>query len=459
MYDFVNMYLREIAKIPLLSAHQEIWLSVQQQAVPYVLALQAQLDEQGIQCHTADRIVGAVMDTLWQTWSEVSEGCDRPNAPPLDFAALIDEAGAIRHLPLPETTSYLYGSLEQSDWTESRQGELWASPAGDLLDVFLLLYLLPEGLLDLLSQEWKERRQLPSQCRIKRKGPDEEEWQVMWDDLEERAVQARQLLIRANLRLVVNVAKEYVGRGLAFLDLIQEGNIGLMRATEKYDHTRRFRFSTYATHWIHQAIRRAIANQGRTIRLPTHIHTRIGQLQRLRRELTQEKDREPALEELVLESDLLKATDKAAIQQARDAGEPLSLSQRRQLDRAARKVERLMRFSQSVVSLDKPVFTDSPGESELGDFIEDTSLPPLSDVVHEQLVLEELQSALDTLDERRRLVLEMHFGINGRDKYTLDEIGEHLGVTRERVRQIEARALRTLRRPKNWHRLHSFGFN
>jgi RNA polymerase primary sigma factor len=173
----------------------------------------------------------------------------------------------------------------------------------------------------------------------------------------------------------------------------------------------------------------------------------------------QEKDREPAVEELVLESDLLKAADKAAIQQAKDAGEPLSLSQRRRLERAARKVERLMRFSQSVMSLDKPVYTGSTDESELGDFIEDTSLPPLSDMVHEQLVLEELQSALDTLDERRRLVLEMHFGINGQDKHTLDEIGRRLGVTRERVRQIEARALRALRRPRNWHRLHSFGFN
>jgi RNA polymerase primary sigma factor len=458
MYDFVNMYLREIAKIPLLSAHQEMWLSVQQQAVPYVLILEAQLDEQGVQYHTADRIVGAVMDALCQTWSEVSESCDRLNASPPNLAALVDETRVIRRFSLPEATSYLYGFLEQLDQAESQQGELWAPPAGDLLDAFLLLYLLPECLLDLLSREWHERRQLPSQRRIKRKGPDEEEWQAMWNDLEERAVQARQLLIQANLRLVVNVAKGYVGRGLAFLDLIQEGNIGLMRATERYDHAKGFRFSTYATHWIHQAIRRAIANHGRTIRLPTYIYTRIGQLRRLRRELTQEKDREPAIEELVLESDLLTTADKAAIQRSRDTGAPLSMVQRHQLDRAIHKVERLMQFSRSMVSLDKPVSTDSPGESELGDFIEDTSLPPLSDMVHKQLVLEELQSALDALDERRRLVLEMHFGINGQPKCTLDEIGQRLGVTRERVRQIEARALRKLRTPRNWRRLHSFRF-
>jgi len=459
MYDGVNMYLREIAKTPLLGAHQEIWLSVQQQAVPYVLTLQAQLDEQGVQHHVADRIVEAVINALYQTWSAVSEDCDRLNASPPNLAALVDEARTIRHFPLPETTSYLYGSLEQSDWTESQQGGLWAPPAGDLLDAFLLLYLLPECLLDLLSQDWHERQQLPSQRRIKRKRSRGEKWWALWAGLEERAVQARQLLIQANLRLVVSVAKEYIGRGLAFLDLIQEGNIGLMRATERYDHTKGFRFSTYATHWIHQAIRRAIANQGRTIRLPAHVHTRIGQLQCLQREMTQERDREPAIEELVLESDLLATADKAAIQRSRDTGAPLSMAQRHQLDRAIHRVERLMQLSQSVVSLDKPVSTDSTGESELGDFIEDTSLPPLSDVVHKQLVLEELQSALDALDERRRLVLEMHFGINGQDRHTLGEIGQRLGVTRERVRQIEARALRALRRPRNWHRLHSFEFN
>jgi RNA polymerase sigma factor (sigma-70 family) len=459
MYDSVNTYLREIAKIPLLSAHQEVWLSVQQQAVSYVVALQAQLDEQGVQCHTADQILEAVMNTLCQTWSGVSEGCERLNTPPPDLAALVDEAKAIHRSPLPETVSYLYDSLGQSDWTESRQRGSWASLANSLLDAFMLLYLLPGCLLDLLSQEWNERQQLPAQRKIKLKRSGEEKWWAIWAGLEERAVQARQLLTQANLRLVVSIAKEYTRCGLAFLDLIQEGNIGLMRATEKYDHTKGFRFSTYATYWIHQAIRRAIANSGRAIRLPTYVHTRIGRLQRLRREMVQEKHREPTVEELVLASDLLEATDKAAVQRARDTGEPLSLAQGCRLDRAVRKVERLMRLSRGVVSLDEPVSNDSTDGSELGDFIEDTSLPPLSDVVHKQLVLEELQSALNSLDERRRLVLEMRFGINGQDEHTLGEIGKHLGVTRERVRQIEAKALRRLRTPGNRRRLRNSRFN
>jgi RNA polymerase sigma factor (sigma-70 family) len=461
MYDSVNTYLREIAKIPVLSAHQEVWLSVQQQAVSYVVTLQAQLDEQGVQCHTADRVLEAVVNALCQTWFGVSEGCERLNMPPPDLAALVDEAKAIHRSPLPETVSYLYDSLGQSGWTESRQRGSWASLANSLLDAFMLLYLLPGCLLDWLSQEWNERQQLPAQRKIKLKRSGEEKWWAIWVGLEERAVQARQLFTQANLRLVVSIAKEYTGCGLAFLDLIQEGNIGLMRATEKYDHTKGFRFSTYATHWIRQAIRRAIANQSRAIRLPTYVHTRIGQLQRLRREVVQEKGREPAVEELVLASDLLGATDKAAIRRAQEAGSPLPTTQRRRLDRAINEAERLMRLSRDVASLDQPVSNGRTASDAtlLGDFVEDISIPPLSDVLHKQLVLEGLQSALDALGERHRLVLEMHFGINGHDRHTLGEIGQRLGVTRERVRQIEAKALRRLRTPGNWRKLRNSRFN
>jgi RNA polymerase primary sigma factor len=177
--------------------------------------------------------------------------------------------------------------------------------------------------------------------------------------------------------------------------------------------------------------------------------------------MEQERDREPAMEELVLASDLLKPKERAAIRRARDSGRPLSSFQRQQLERAIGKARRLMRFSSELVSLDQPVSSRGAASkaSTLGDFVEDTSIPPLVDLVHRQLLVEELQSALGALDERRRLVLEMHYGLNGHHKHTLGEIGERLGVTRERVRQLEVRALRALRTPGNWQKLRSFGLN
>jgi RNA polymerase sigma factor (sigma-70 family) len=167
------------------------------------------------------------------------------------------------------------------------------------------------------------------------------------------------------------------------------------------------------------------------------------------------------MEELVLASDLLNAADKEAIRRARDSGRPLSSSQRRQLGRAIRKAGRLMQFSGELVSLDQPVSSrGAAGEATpLGDLVEDTSVPPLVDLVHRQLLVEELQSALGALDERRRLVLEMRYGLNGRHEHTLGEIGERLGVTCERVRQLEARALHALRTPGHWRKLRSFGLN
>jgi RNA polymerase primary sigma factor len=183
----------------------------------------------------------------------------------------------------------------------------------------------------------------------------------------------------------------------------------------------------------------------------------MNRLWNLRRRMMQDRGREPTLEELVLESDLLEPEDKAAIRRAQEAGDPLSPSQRNQLRRAVDRVESTLRLSQETLSLDTPISSDpSSSETRLGDFVEDTSAPRPGDVVHRRLLSEELLSALDSLPERRRLVLEMHYGLNGRAKHTLDEIGQHLGITRERVRQIELKALRALRRPMYRRKLRRF---
>lgn len=269
------------------------------------------------------------------------------------------------------------------------------------------------------------------------------------DELELFAQQGRlahNRLAQSNLRLVVSVAKRYMGRGIHLLDLVQEGNVGLLRAVEKFDHTKGFKFSTYATWWIRQAVSRAIADQARTIRIPVHMYETINKIVKMQRELVQRLGHEPSVEELALELDYLLPEEVAAIKQALADDTPLDPILERKWRLAVAKIRDILRIAMDPMSLETPVGNNDDA-TELGDFLADESVLEPGDAASRELLREQIRNVLGFLNEREREVLEMRFGLSDGKDHTLEEVGKSFGVTRERIRQIEAKALRKLRHP------------
>lgn len=448
--DPVRLYLKEIGRVKLLNSDQEMWLAICMDAARRLELLESGRASRRKSAETAIAVQQVLFDDMRTAWKRVVEDARRLHQTVPDLRLILEEARQLRQTWSIETVSYLRTWLDNEMWGSD---PTWEQVARNALEVFLALYLFPVDVQGRLSERMENGKRLPIGRTFKRWLPDPKELKAETRIIVDRAGEAQAALIRANLRLVVSVAKRYMGRGIAFLDLIQEGNIGLLRAVEKFDPAKGYKFSTYATWWIRQAISRAIADQARTIRIPVHMVETIHRLMRVQRRLVQELERDPTSEELALEMELLEPEEIAAIK-SRIESEPLNPDLERRWRRAAARVRRIIRIAQEPMSLETPVGAEE--SSQLGDFIEDDTMPEPVDAAARELLKEQVKSALLVLTERERQVLEMRFGLrDGRD-YTLEEVGRHFKVTRERIRQIEAKALRKLRHPTRSRHLRDY---
>jgi RNA polymerase primary sigma factor len=439
--DPVRLYLREIGQVKLLDADSEFRLATMIEANRLISALRRHPPRQKM---TAARAIAhAILAELKTSWERLMEDAERLHHDPPSLGLMLSEAQALRGGGWnSDAPSYLRAFLDNGKWGVD---PLWDDFARKAYSVFLSLYLLPFNYAAWLLNYVNQKHELPSLRTMHAHLPPDEEILEELELIKTQAKEAQQALIRANLRLVVSVAKRYLGRGISFLDLIQEGNLGLLRAVSKFDPRRGFKFSTYATWWIRQSINRSIAEQARTIRIPVHLFESITRIMRVQRELTQELGREPTTEEIALEIGYLPASDVQAILRAHAEKKPLPPDLQHKLETATRKIDRMLRSAEEPVSIDGPVGDEE--SSSLGDFIEDEETISPIDAAARQMLREQIRAALTSLADREREVLEMRFGLADGQEHTLEEVSRYFNVTRERIRQIEAKALRKLRHP------------
>jgi RNA polymerase primary sigma factor len=421
--DPVRMYLREIGRVPLLTGEQEVELAQAMERRDYLARIALQLNEKGAGTLNARIRVGVqdcagvigrtVFITFMEGWTYVDTLYNEayPAQPATTKLRMMSAVLPVTQIPEALVRSVADGfgmtteALEEELRKRRVEWDLLPREIQQLLDAPDARLELDDALAIFLRVESQLGR---NYLRMVERG-----------DL------AREKLTEANLRLVVSVAKKYVGRGMSMLDLVQEGNLGLIRAVEKFQHHKGFKFSTYATWWIRQAITRAIADQARTIRIPVHMVETINRLIRTSRRLQQELGREPTSEEIAKEMEM-----------------------------TPEKVREIQKISQEPVSIDMPIGEEE--DSNLGDFIEDQKALAPADAASQKLLKEQMETVLGQLSERERQVLEMRFGLEDGRSRTLEEVGKAFGVTRERIRQIEAKALRKLRHPTKSRQLRDF---
>jgi RNA polymerase primary sigma factor len=417
--DHIRVYLREIGRVHLLKWEDEKRLARAIEEGTYIDRLEEQLAIERARCVEATEI----LNRAYERWHDYYR-----------YIALLYPPAELTVPALQESYSQLGQHVDLSDDRADELAERTGKPRKEtrelMFELSVLCRLLPENVRFQAAQDvvraGEPRSADDMQEWLRKEYPRYPQWAEDYcATIRDRAERARTSLTEANLRLVVSVAKKYIGRGMSLLDLIQEGNIGLIRAVEKFEYRKGFKFSTYATWWIRQAITRAIADQARTIRIPVHMVETINKLSRLYRRLTQEKGREPTSEEIG-----------------------------REMEISPEKVREIQKVSQEPVSLETPIGEEE--DSHLGDFIEDQAAPSPSEVASYQLLKEQVEEVLDSLSGRERRVLQLRFGLDDGRQRTLEEVGHEFGVTRERIRQIEAKALRKLRHPSRSKKLKDY---
>jgi len=449
--DPVRLYLREIGQVKLLDAEAEFRLATMVEGRRLVLTLGRRRAAHRCDGSYEQAIYRCALAELATAWKRTGEDARRLKVALPDPAQMLAEAQVLHIQWDDEKHSYMRSYLEYEVWGKD---PLWDSLVTHAYNVFLVFYLLPEGYASWLLTHLQAHKKFPTRRTLNNNLPEPDELKKELNEVRIRSEEASQDIIRANLRLVVSVAKRYLERGISFLDLIQEGNLGLLRAVNKFDPRRGYKFSTYATWWIRQSINRSIAEQARTIRIPVHLFESITRILRVQRQLTQELGRDPASDELALESGFLEPADVQAILRSKAEETPLDPVIRRHWESATEKVERILRSSEEPVSLEGPVGDED--SSQLGDFIEDAdALEPL-DAASLEMLREQVHTALAGLAERERQVLELRFGLVDGQDHTLEEVSRYFEVTRERIRQIEAKALRKLRHPTRSRQLRDY---
>ncbi len=420
--DPIRMYLREMGQVPLLKGEEERILARRRDEGRYIQGIEDDwVREYGTPPSPVDIALAMAVElgrssTIIEALEQV---LDLPKANRLS-----------ERLCHPKLREAIDGGIEQN-LQEVLARKIGATPddvGQALVNLSLNSHTLPPELLGIIDSKgsFAELSDLAQEAELRAIiEPYEPNLRTHIEGIKESGKGAKQHLTKANLRLVVSIAKKYIGRGLTLLDLIQEGNIGLIRAVEKFDYRKGYKFSTYATWWIRQAITRAIADQARTIRIPVHMVETINRLIRTSRRLSQKYSREPTSEEIAKDMEL-----------------------------PPERVLEIMKMTQEPLSLEIPIGEDE--NSHLGDFIEDQSTVPPPELASSQLLKEQISDVLSTLTPRERRVLQLRFGLEDGRSRTLEEVGQEFNVTRERIRQIEAKALRKLRHPSRSKKLKDY---